>query len=239
MDENGLPTPFANNLTLYIKTNNITTIILDSVIDFLIGDENSSVDVAKNILVWRSIFPNCTILGIHHEGKAPIKGKRSSSDRIRGSSVWKSAAQSILSLSVINPLDPATLLVEHTKVRGGAKCKPFEIRMDIKQLPTESIVTGYTFMREVTEEKITSEKAKDAVIEYLAKNPKLFYTIPDITEAIRNDDFTDRTIRTIINEMCDIKDLERIGKGLKNDPYKVRLINANSYQEVEEFMDTQ
>jgi hypothetical protein len=236
MDETGHPTPFAESLTLYTAHHHIQVVILDSVIDFLIGDENTSTDVAKNILVWKSIFPGITLLGIHHEGKAPLHGRRSASDRIRGSSVWKSAAQSILSLSVIDPLDPSTILVEHTKVRGGAKCQPFEIHMDITHHDSETQVTGYSFLREVTEEKLTSEKCKDAIVSFLAKNPKIFYSYDQIIQSINNEDFSMRTIRESINDMCEIKDLEKIGKGGRGDAFKVRLTNANSYQEVENYL---
>lgn len=241
LTETGEPTPFSRYLTLFTKKNNIDVVILDSVIDFFIGDENSSVDVAKNINTWRSIFSSSTILGIHHEGKSSPHAKRSASDRIRGSSVWKSAAQSILSLSVINPLDPATLLVEHTKVRGGAKCQPFEIHMDIAKGQgsdnTATSVLGYSFVRELTEEKLATEKAEDAIITFLAKEPKRFFTYQDIVAAIENEEFSRRTIETSVRNMCDAKNLISRGKGGKNDPFRFQIANASSYKDVEEFIE--
>jgi len=184
IDDKGEPTEIANYFSLFVKQNDIGLVILDSAIDFLIGEESSSGDVATNINKWRDIFAPASILTIHHNKKADPRNKIKAADMMRGSGVWLSSAQSVLALSTMSIDHPERLMVEHAKVRGGAKQKPFEMDMIIRKDPAhegETIVDGYKFIKEVEEVKLKLDEAKEAVAKFLYDNPNSEYSTAENT----------------------------------------------------------
>lgn len=187
VDEKGNLTEAANYLSSFIKEKQIDLVILDSAIDFVMGDENSSTDVATNINMWKQIFSPATVLAIHHESKQDPRSKRKAADRLRGSSVWTSAPQSIMSLSVSSLSHPERLTFEHPKVRGGKKITPFEIEMSIRPdpfKPGETIVDGFKYIGEVNLPEKMEERAKELIVEYLLSRQEEWVLAKDIKSTL-------------------------------------------------------
>lgn len=228
--EDNKPTEIADYLSLFVKTNNIGLVILDSAIDFLIGDENSSGDVATNINHWRNIFAPASILTIHHDSKQDPRYKKKSADRMRGSGVWLSSAQSVLSFSVISPANPEELLVEHAKVRGGAKSKPFQIKMMVRPdpvKPEETIVDGYKYIREVNEVKLKMEETKKAIIEFLTDHPTEGFSSKEIIDNLRGVIDNPRNISTALPILTSDGDIEKGGSGKRGDAFVYKICVSN------------
>lgn len=232
IDETGKPTEVSEYLSLYIQQNNINVVILDSAIDFLVGDENSSTDVAANINAWRDIFSLASILTIHHDSKQNPQVKKKSADRMRGSGVWLSSAQSVLSFSVLSQEHPERLMVEHAKVRGGRKSKPFEIEMIIRPDPTkegETIVDGYKYVRELKETKLISDKAKEGIVKFLTDHLETVFTAKELHEELQGDGLIRKNIDfalTDLSESGDIERLEHCGENNKAYGYKMCVSNV-------------
>lgn len=237
IDEKGNPSEMANYLSIFIRTNNIGLVILDSAIDFLIGDENSSGDVATNINLWRTIFTPASILTIHHDGKQDPRSKKKSADRMRGSSVWLSAAQSVLSFSVLSPLNPSQLMVEHSKVRGGAKSKPFQIEMVIRPdpfHPTETIVDGYKYIKELNIVKLVGDKTKEAILEFLEKHIETVFTAKEIFDEIGSEEIKQKNVGIALPQLARDGEIEKVsGCGAKGTAFGYKMCVSNVLENIE------
>jgi len=206
MNPDWTPTDASNYLKLYVEANDIGVIIMDSVVDFFSGSENDSVMVADNINMWTTLFPNQAILAIHHENKPPLGFKKNSDVRIRGSTHWVNASQSILSFSVPNQESPEKIIVEHTKVRGSRKLTPFEIEMLIQPDPqdqNDTVVIGFKYVKEVEPIVRKIMIAKQAIIDLLSDNINQPFTIIEMSTALIERDIGDRNIRTALRELRD------------------------------------
>lgn len=235
VSDKGEPTEIANYFSLFIKANDIGVVILDSAIDFLIGDENSSGDVATNINLWRSIFAPASILTIHHDGKQDPRNRKKAADRMRGSSVWLSSAQSVLSFSVLSPTNPKDLMVEHAKVRGGRKQKPFQIEMIIRDDPFkegETIVDGYKFIKEINPISLKVDEAQKEIIKFLSDNIGQAFTTKELEENLKSVIDNPRNVSSALYKLLESKDIERSGGGKKNDPYVFKMCVSNMLENV-------
>ena len=229
-------TKFANHIQRFIKLHNIGLVILDSAIDFIMGEENSSEQVAININKWKEICFPASILAIHHFKKANPQVKIKAADMMRGSSVWLSSAQSVLAFSVPDIANPKLLLVEHAKARGGAKSKPFEIEMQIIDNPQikDSMVTGYKYLKEVTEVKLKSDLAKDAVKQFLYDHLDTGFTTKEITEALVGDELGQRNLFLAISQMANDGDIQTVsGTGVRGDPKVYKLCVTDVLENLE------
>lgn len=239
--ETGEITEVGEYLSMFIKINDIGLVILDSAIDFMIGDESSSGDVATNINKWREIFSPASILTIHHFKKSDPRNKIKSADMMRGSSVWLSSAQSVIAMSTISPEHPERLLVEHVKVRGGAKLKPFEMEMVIRPdpfHPTETIVDGFRFNREVNEVKLKIDEAKEAVAAFLFDHPDNEYTPAEIESNLSSQSITRRNIDAAIHQLVSEGDIyASSGEGKRGSPFAYKMYVTNMLKIVEKNVD--
>lgn len=197
-------TPIAIYLQQYIRENDIGLVILDSAIDFLIGEENDSQTVAANINGWKEMADKATILSIHHFKKADIRIKIKAADMLRGSSVWLSSAQSVLAFSVVSPDHSELLIVEHAKARSGRKQKPFEIEMLIRpdfRNTEETVIGGFKYVKEVSEIKLKIDTAKEAIIKLLTENPDLEYSATELKSILASQGVVDRNVDSSLPQL--------------------------------------
>lgn len=224
-------TPIAIYLQSFIKENDIGLVILDSAIDFLIGEENDSQTVAANINGWKEMCGQATILSIHHFKKADMRIKVKAADMLRGSSVWLSSAQSVLAFSVASLNNPEFLIVEHAKTRSGRKQKPFEIEMTIRadyRNLTETVVTGFKYVKEVSELKLKIDTAKEATLKLLTDNPDTEYTATEIKGLLATQGVIDKNIDLALPQLVQEGEIyNSSGTGVRGSPkaYKVCVTN--------------
>ncbi len=176
-------------LKMYCEENQISAVIIDSLVDFYIGDENSANYASMNMNGWKQVFHNMAIITIHHENKQMPNIKKSASTRSRGSSHLFNGAQGMLSFSVLDETTPDKIKVEHAKVRGARKLKPFEVDMIIKNDPEqigETIITGFKYQGEIQEEILLSQKTKQAILEFLGMNLNRDFDANELIENLPN-----------------------------------------------------
>jgi 5S rRNA maturation endonuclease (ribonuclease M5) len=204
IDDSGKLTPESVYLRAYCQENKIIAVVLDSMIDFYNGDENQSSYAALNANAWLQTFPDIAVLPIAHENKPPTDGaKKSAAMRLRGSSHLFNVAQGMLSFSNIDESVPEVIKVEHAKVRGARKLKPFQIEMIIEKDPTkagETMITGFKYLGELQEQQVKADQTKQAIVDYLSKFIDQKFTAKEIAEALAGG-YSDRMIKTVLPEM--------------------------------------
>lgn len=186
--QTGEPSEQATYLKMFIEREGISVVLMDSLVDFFIGSENDSIMVAQNFVFWRDTFPNCAILAIHHENK-PMQGakKMSAKHRIKGNTHFYNGSQSAISFSKVDEEDDEMIFVEHTKVRGARRHKPFEVKMIVEEHPDdpeETIITGFEYQGEVKLEKQEMSLAYDQILIFLSNHPHEKFTSKQIKDAL-------------------------------------------------------
>ena len=228
VDHKQVLTPAATKLQTYVQENNVDVILLDSMIDFYVGSEDSSTDFNFNHQTWKQVFGNRCVLTIHHENKQPVKGKRSAKDRARGSSNIVAQANSIISISS-DEARPELITIEHTKVRGAKKHDTFQVVMETETeyISGRSKVTGFSWKGVIDIKHLAEDRASDAVLQFLAKSPDRFIPGTEIIAAICSEELGDaaigsRAAGTAIAKMRGLKQVDFQGNGTKNNPYVYR-----------------
>lgn len=243
LDKHAHLTPIAKQIQALIKDNDIGLLILDSAIDFLIGEENDSQTVAANINGWREMAGQATILSIHHFKKADIRIKVKAADMLRGSSVWLSSAQSVLAFSALSIDHPELLIVEHAKARGGRKQKPFEIEMVIRpdyRNTEETIVDGFKYVKEVSEIKLKIDTAKEAIVKMLSDNPDTEYSATELKARLANQGIVDRNIDTALPNLVQEGEIYvSSGTGGRGSPRLYKICVTNMLEKIIEEEENQ
>jgi archaellum biogenesis ATPase FlaH len=237
MDEKVKKTEIAEYISLYIKKNKIDVVIMDSIIDFTIGDESNSGDVAKNINVWREIISPASILAIHHFKKADPRQTIKAADMMRGSSVWLSSAQSVLALTVPTFGKSTILAVESVKVRSGKKQPPFQMEMVIRPdpfIPNETIVDGFKYLHEINEVKLKIDDAKEAIVKLLSDNPELEYTATEIKALLAPNGITEKNVDSAIPQLVAEGEVyNSSGNGTRGSPKAYKMCVTSMLEKAE------
>lgn len=192
---------FAHYVKQFVENNNIGFIIIDSFIDFMTGNENSSGDTQVFFSAIKQLFPNKSILTIHHAGKPSQGVTRTSSQKTRGSSNIMAQAFSSFFIEQI-PRSTIEFSIEHTKLRGAQKAKKFKVEMEIHVDPydTENTrVTNLKYAGEIEDEELKRDLAKDTIIESLEKTTEILKK--DLQEICLAKGIYERTFNRAIKEM--------------------------------------
>ena len=91
-------------------------------------------------------------------------------------------------------------------------------------ITNRSMVTGFEWKGNIDIKKLTAERASDAILEFLSKNPEMFYTSSSIISALCSEELGEealgnRLVGTTITQMRGRGELDYCGSGIKNDPY--------------------
>lgn len=231
MDEKVKKTEMAEYISEYVKRNDINVVIMDSVVDFTLGNESDSGDVAKNINVWREIVSPASILAIHHFKKENPAVKIKAADLLRGSSVWLSSAQSVLALTVPTFGNSTILAVESVKVRSGKKQPPFQMEMVIRPdpfIPNETIVDGFKYLHDINPVKLKIDEAKEEIVKLLSDNPDTEYTALEIKALLAPNGVIDKNVEISLPQLVAEGEIyNSSGAGVKGSPkaYKICVTN--------------
>ena len=227
VDDKQILTPAAIKLRRYVQTHEIDIILLDSMIDFYLGSEDSSTDFRVNQTIWVQVFGDTCVLTIHHENKPPVKGKRDARDRVRGSSNIFAQANSMISLSN-SPTKPALITIENTKIRDDKVHPTFQIEMKSRPeyITNRSMVTGFEWKGNIDTGKLAEDKARDAILGFLAKSPDTYFTASQILDALCSDDQEDslgtKNVSAKLKILREDGDIDFRGQGGRKDPYTYR-----------------
>lgn len=219
-------TPEALYLQKFLQDNEIDVIIMDSMTDFYIGEENSAPDATANIQAWKRLFGSRCLLTIHHENKPQQGIKKSTMNRARGSSNIVAQANSIISVSSTEE-HPELITVEHAKVRGAKKRKPFQIEMltHTEYISNVSTVTGFKFLGDITPAQLVKDRAYEAVLEFLKKDANKAFTADEIKLGVVLTGFGENAIKGVFHDMKNDPSILITGAGVKGSPhtYQYRL----------------
>lgn len=168
--------PFALYVKEFVEKNNIGFIVIDSFVDLMTGNENSSQDTQIFFTTIKQLFYDKSILILHHAGKANGIVPRTSSEKTRGSTNIPAQAFSSLYLSKL-PKRDNEYSVEQTKLRGGGtKIKKFKVEMEIHIDPYDkesSQVIGLHYRGEIEDEEGKESRCEDLIISLLSQKDQM------------------------------------------------------------------
>lgn len=149
-----------------ITKENIKLVILDSFIDVIEGNENSSGDTNLVFDALRTISSNVCFLLLHHDSKPLPKMFRNAGQKTRGSS--NILAQVDNQFYLEKAKDQNILIIEQGKSRDAEPVKKFRIEF----VPNEqSEMGGFKYLGEVEDEVTKVDEAADFIVSYLTDHP--------------------------------------------------------------------
>lgn len=175
---------FAKSLSRRVVKWNIGLIIIDSFTDVMVGNENAAGDVQGFFDAMRRLFPNRTILVLHHESKPAPGVPRTSSQRFRGST--NITAQIVVGFRVESiPKSNGEFTMEQTKSGDAEKIQKFKVIMKVEPLFAGSDKTKVTALKyggEVFDQAQKVAETMEMIIDALSDAPLMSRTqIMDMT----------------------------------------------------------
>ena len=152
-------------ITAFIKTEQIGLIIIDSLIDIILGSENSSVDISQVFNTLRSIAPESSYLLLHHDSKPIPKFERTASQKTRGSS---NILAQVDNQFYLDKQRNNKLHIEQGKSRDFEPIKKFEVEFTSNEVGD---MIGFKYIGEVQSEITKVEQAADFIMTWLPFNP--------------------------------------------------------------------
>ena len=140
----------------FIKTNQIGLILIDSLIDIIIGNENSSVDTTAVFNGVRSIANGAAFGMVHHDAKPIPKFQKTAGQKTRGSS--NILAQVDNQFYIEKQKDMKTLYIEQGKSRDFEPVTKFSVEFQSNE---QGEMTGFQYVGEVQEKVKQIEEAKE------------------------------------------------------------------------------
>jgi len=208
--EDGGFSDFAISLSEEVKAENIDLIIIDSFVDLMVGNENAADDVQKFFDAIRQLFPNKSILALHHENKPSAGTFKSDAQRTRGSSNINAQTTVQFRIEAISS-SKTEFSLKQTKARDAQKLDKFLLEMNVRQNEDETTdVTGLTYKGEMLEADDKITKAREIIQELLSNSPVA--SKKEITEACSSSGIGERTIERTLKIMTD----EGVVDGAKN-----------------------
>lgn len=226
-DGKGEYSEFAKSITEKIKRNNIEVIIFDSFVDFIVGNESSTVDTQDFFDSIRELYPRIAYLALHHENKPSQGVFRNDSQRMRGSS--NLAAQVVTAFRL--EASDNQLYLKQVKARDSKKLERFCINMLIKELGRgETVVTGFEYVGNAT--KVTDANKSSEIRLLIEELVKTYKTVSrkQIMELGISKGISEGTIRNVIRDMVADGSINEFKKG-KEKYYTLGLFSKNIEKE--------
>lgn len=204
---------FAKMLSKQVEKLDIGLIILDSFADVMVGNENAASDVQSFFDAIRKLFPNKSILVLHHENKPSQGVSRTSSQRVRGST--NITAQIVSGFRVFAiPKTTNEFVLEQFKAGDAEKLKPFKIQLVSKQNPAhpeKTYVSEVKYNGEYYDQEGQAELAEDLILDFIVD--KITVTRQELLSHCSENGVSQRTTDTVIRELVDDNKIEKIKEG--------------------------
>lgn len=213
-EEDGL-SRFAKMLSKQVEKLDIGLIILDSFADVMVGNENAASDVQQFFDAIRKLFPNKSILVLHHENKPSQGVSRTSSQRVRGST--NITAQIVSGFRVFAiPKTTNEFVLEQFKAGDAEKLKPFKVQLVSKQNPAhpeKTYVSEVKHNGEYYDQEGQAELAEEQINDYLTEN--VVASRQDVIENCVSNGVSQRTVVSVLATMSDEGKIEKTRVGHK------------------------
>lgn len=214
VDSQGQLSDFARSLSRKVVKNDIGLIVLDSFADFMVGNENSAEDVQQFFNAMRELFPDRSILVLHHENKPSQGVTRNSSQRVRGSS--NITAQIVSGFRVFSlPKTGNEFVLEQFKAGDSEKLKPFKVQLVAKPHhynPDKTYVAEVKYGGEYYDEEGKAEQAEELVSQYFDDQPTA--SRKELLDFLAANGVSQRTTDRVIRDMVNEGRLEKIRSGM-------------------------
>lgn len=206
---------FAIDVATQIKEKNIGLVIVDSLIDLIVGSESSAEETQRFFDALRTLYPKVSFLVLHHENKPAQGVMRNSAQRLRGSSNINAQTFTMFRLEAIAK-SKTDMTLEQTKTRDEMRLDKFMLRRDVSYTEDRKpIVTGMTFLGFVQNEDFNDSKeaeAENAIITLLASY-LTGVSRKDLIESISAGGISSRTIDKALRNMEDENSIRKFKKG--------------------------
>ncbi len=212
-DGQGGLSEFAQALSTIVTTKKIDLIIIDSFVDLMEGNENSSGDTQEFFNAIKVLFPRIAYLPLHHENKPSQGVFRSDSQRTRGSSNINAQTFTMFRLEPVAK-SKTDITLKQTKARDAQRLDKFMVRMLVKDLPDgKTTVSGFEYVGEVIEGDLDAGKTSE-VEEMIQEMAGLapFITRTQILEMAQAKGISSRTADNTIKKMVENGNLNPIKK---------------------------
>lgn len=153
---------FMQAIQNFIEVNKVRLVILDSFIDVIVGNENSSTDVSVVLNALRSISTDVCWLILHHEAKPIPRFTKTAGQRMRGSG--NILAQIDYQFATTLLADGKTIHIEQGKNRDNEKMKKFAIEF---QSSEAGEMTGFKLLGDISEQNTKLEDTKNLIVSTL------------------------------------------------------------------------
>jgi RecA-family ATPase len=213
-EEDGL-SKFAKSLSKQVEKLSIGLIVLDSFADVMVGNENAASDVQGFFDAIRKLFPNKSVLVLHHENKPSQGVSRTSSQRVRGST--NITAQIVSGFRVFAiPKTSNEFVLEQFKAGDAEKLKPFKVELVSKQNPyhpEKTYVSEVKYSGEYYDQEGQAELAEEQITDYLSEN--IVASRQDVIDNCVTNGVGQRTVVSVLAMMAEEGKIEKIRDGHK------------------------
>lgn len=209
-DEEDGYSAFAKSLSRKVKKLGIGLLVIDSFTDIMVGNENASADTQSFFDGMRQLFPNISILVLHHASKPSAGTPRSSAQRARGSTNIMAQVYSAFHVEGV-PRSKNEFTIEQTKAGDSEKLNKFKVRL--VSIPSwkdvnKTVVDKIEYMGEVYDQEMKLDTAKE-IIEESFKNSEVL-TRKELIDICEGESVSEATVRRAIKEMLEENILECI-----------------------------
>ena len=213
-DSKGNASDFAIALSTLVKEKNIGLIVVDSMIDIMVGSENSSEDTMRFIEALRFLFPSVAKLVIHHENKPASGTFRNASQRLRGSSNINAQAFTMFRLEPVAK-SKTEMTLHQTKARDEQKMDKFMIRMDVSNNKENdgTIVSGFTYLGIVASDSDGKSSEAEEIIKDVLNETQSGVSRQDLITILSGSGISESTFDRTINIMTDEGAVAKFKKG--------------------------
>lgn len=203
-DKKGEFSQFAKYVSAFVKANDIQLIIIDSLIDFIVGDENSGADTQGFFSALREMFPQRSVMFLAHYGK-PYKGqKRTPTQMIAGS---RNIGAQITSGLAVQRSEYATneFILQSIKSRNSINDKTkFKVVLHHSKDPKNkdrTLVIGIEYGGEVEDKVLEVNTAMQLITDAVKSSGQLGVSRQNAIELVKDSGISEETAKRSIAQI--------------------------------------
>ena len=202
-NDKGEFTELALSAAKMVERQNIGLIVVDSFTDVMIGNENLAGDTQKFFGSFRQLFPNRSILVLHHNAKPSAGVVKTSSEMTRGSTNLMAQVYSALSVKPVRK-NNKQFVIEQTKAGDSEKLPKFTVELVSApdyQDPTKTVISEIEWKGETIDEEEKATQAKEVIEELF----QVTDSVPrkDIATYCENKGVSEATFRRVLGKMVE------------------------------------
>jgi len=228
-EEDGI-SKIAKSASRKVKENNIKFIIIDSFTDVMVGNENTAGDVQAFFDAMRRLFPETSILVLHHANKPAQGVMRTSAQRARGSTNIMAQVYSSFHVESL-PKSRSEFTLEQTKAGDAEKFPKFYVELDVAPIEgsDKTKVIGIKYKGIVPDEEMKTEKAITAIENAFKATSTL--SRKDLLDALQADGISQRTALRAIKQLVADKMMDSVtdGNNKRKRNYVWKVGRSDSY----------